>query len=345
VLVTTLTPVLDEEQQIRATVAAVQAQDVAGRAEFIFMDGRSTDHTREILEDLAAQDPRIRVLDNPVRHTAGGLNVGLRAASGEYVARIDAHTWYPPHYLSRGIERLRRADVDWVCGPQLPVGRDRWSRRVTLALGTRLATGGSNRWDSDVAHRGGGEVELGTGVFTGIWRRETLLRHGGWDEGWPINQDSELAARVLESGGRIVSLPELAAEYAPRNSLRRLSRQYWRYGMYRAKTSLRHPGTVRPVHLMLPALVSELVAALAAPQPLRRVARAGLAAYAAALGAQSARAGDAPVGDRLALPPVLVTMHVTWGAGFLVGLVRFARPSRRRAALAAGLAERSPRGG
>ena len=55
-----------------------------------------------------------------------------------------------------------------------------------------------------------------------------------------------MAARVLRSGGRIVSLPELAAEYAPRDSLRALSRQYLRYGMYRAKTGLRHPWTVRP---------------------------------------------------------------------------------------------------
>ena len=79
----TLTPVLNEEAYIRATVAALQAQDVAGEAEFLFMDGRSTDRTKEILRELAAEDPRIRVLDNPARHTASGLNIGLRAARCE----------------------------------------------------------------------------------------------------------------------------------------------------------------------------------------------------------------------------------------------------------------------
>src|SRR6187455_2380233 len=65
VLVSTLTPVLNEEAFIRETVAALQAQDVAGEAEFLFMDGRSTDGTRKLLEELREREPRIRVLDNP----------------------------------------------------------------------------------------------------------------------------------------------------------------------------------------------------------------------------------------------------------------------------------------
>ncbi len=341
VLVTTLTPVLDEELHVRDTVAALQAQDVAGVAEFIFIDGRSRDRTREILEELALEDPRIRVLDNPAQHTASALNIGLRAATGEYVGRIDAHTSYPPRYLSLGIERLRRGGVEWVSGPQLPVGRDPWSRRVALALGSPLATGGSNRWDSDVARSAGAEVELATGVFTGIWRRETLDRLGGWDEGWPINQDSELAARLLREGGRIVSLPELAAEYTPRSSLKRLSRQYWRYGMYRAKTSLRHPRTLRPVQLGMPGLVSALISSILAPRPLRGLGRAAVAVYGLAVVVGSARTPDAAPADVVALPAVLATMHLSWGAGFLVGLMRFAPPSRRRPGIASDLVARS----
>src|SRR4051794_39309542 len=327
--VTTLTPVLNEERHIRETVAVLQAQDIADRAEFIFIDGRSTDATRAILEQLAAADPRIRVLDNPRRHTASALNTGLRAARGEFVARIDAHARYPAHYLSRGIARLRRGDVDWVAGPQIPIGTEKWSRCVAAALGTRLATGSSNRWDRDVARRGGTEIELGTGVFTGVWRRATLDRDGGWDEGWPINQDSEMAARVLRRGGRIVSLPELGAEYSPRNSLRALARQYRRYGMYRAKTALRHPRTVRAPHLVLPGVVTAAAAAVVAPRRLRAPARAAVGLYGGAVLVASARAATEPR-DALALPLVFATMHFSWGAGFVAGPLRFAPPAARR---------------
>jgi succinoglycan biosynthesis protein ExoA len=338
ITVTTLTPTLNEEGHIRETIAALQEQDIAADAEFIIIDGGSTDRTREIVEELAGADRRIRLLDNPQRHTASALNIGLRASRGRYVARIDAHTRYPAHYLSRGIERLQQGGVDWVAGPQIPVGADTWSRRVAAALGTRAATGTSKRWgDCTDAGQDAGEVELRTGVFTGMWERDTLVSDGGWDEGWPINQDSEMASRVLRRGGRIVQLPELGAEYTPRNSLRGLARQYRRYGMYRAKTTLRHPSTVGSPHVVLPGLVVSAVAAVTGPPVVRSLSRVGLGAYAAGIVAQSLKVADDPR-DRLAMPLVFVTMHASWGAGFLAGLVRFARPSGRRLALATDLA-------
>jgi glycosyltransferase involved in cell wall biosynthesis len=337
VLATTLTPVLNEERHIRETVAALQSQDLDGPIEFVFIDGRSTDRTRAILEELAVEDPRIKILDNPARHTASALNIGLRAAQGEYVARIDAHTWYPPSYLSLGIARLRQGGADWVAGPQIPVGGDGFSGWVATALESPLATGGSNRWDADRA-ASAEETELGTGVFTGVWRRSVLDRHHGWDEGWPINQDSELAARFQLAGERIVSLPQLGARYTPRDSVRRLGRQYFRYGMYRAKTSLRHPHAVRPLHLAMPALVVAAIAALAGPWPLRLPARALLAGYGTVVAAESARAGSGRARDTAGLSVVFVVMHATWGAGFLVGLVRFARRSTRHAQMAEDLA-------
>src|SRR4051794_18594493 len=115
--VSVLTPVLNEEEHIRQTVASMREQQFDGSIEFIFIDGRSDDATRAILEELAVDDPRIRVLDNPDRTTAFGLNVGLAAARGRFVARMDGHTEYPPSYLADGVRRLARGDVAWVAGP------------------------------------------------------------------------------------------------------------------------------------------------------------------------------------------------------------------------------------
>src|SRR4051794_38349016 len=92
--VSVLTPVLNEERLLADVVEHMRSQEVDGIVEFLFMDGGSTDRTRELLEGYAREDPRIRVLDNPDRHTAAGLNVGFRAARGRFVARMDAHTLY-----------------------------------------------------------------------------------------------------------------------------------------------------------------------------------------------------------------------------------------------------------
>src|SRR5205807_4241331 len=134
----------------------------------------------------------------------------------------------PARYLALGVERLQRHDgVEQVAGPMIPCGEGRWSRRVTLALRTRLGVGGSNRWAPASTEDGqeDAEIDIDTGVFAGVWRRETIERLGGWDDGFPVNQDSELAARIIAAGGRIVSLPAMASQYIPRDSLKSLWRQ------------------------------------------------------------------------------------------------------------------------
>jgi glycosyltransferase involved in cell wall biosynthesis len=327
VSVSVLVPVLDEQATIRDAVAAMTAQELDGTIEFLFADGRSSDETRARLEQLAREDPRIRVLDNPLRGTASGLNVCLREARGTYVARMDAHALYPPNYVRTGIERLQVGDCAWVAGPQLAEPRGRVSAAVAAALESPLGRGGGRRW---VGGGAGEEYELDTGVFCGVWRREDLLAHGGWDEGWPRNQDSELAARFLAAGQRIVCVPAMVAGYIPRDSLARLWRQYRDYGAYRAKTAGRHPASLRRSALLPPLVVLDAGAALLAPRPLRRLARAGLVVYGLALVQAAHTTGRGRRHRETApfVPLVLATMHVAHGIGFFAGCRRWGVPWR-----------------
>src|ERR1700733_14560667 len=185
-----LTPVYNEERYIEQSWEAMRRQRLDGRLEFLFADGRSTDRTREILERLAIEDDRVRVLDNPNRTVSSGLNVALGHARGTWVARMDAHTAYPDDYVALGVQRLQRSDTRWVSGPQLPRGHGPVSRAVALALASFMGRGGSRKWA--VASQAAPEFELDSGVFCGVWARRTLLEYGGWDERWALNEDSEM---------------------------------------------------------------------------------------------------------------------------------------------------------
>jgi len=324
--VSVLVPVRNEEDGIRTTVAAMQAQRFEGRLEFLFVDGRSEDATRAILEELAARDARIRILDNPDREVTPALNIGLRAARGRYIARMDAHALYPPDYLAVGTRRLDARDVDWVSGPQLPYGVETWSRRIALALRSPLGIGGS-------PFRRALTEEIETdGAFTGMWRRETLDSHRGWDEDWIVNEDGELAARIRQAGGRILCVPQMASRYFPRRSLPGLARQYWRYGQYRAKTAGRHPESIRRSHLVPPAVMAVVASSLLvlARRPRARTPRLALGAYSTTLWLEAARQLPRahPRSDAAFLPALLATMHLAWGSGFLVGAARFGAPLR-----------------
>ena len=322
-----LVPILNEERNIVASVGAMLRQRFPGRLEFLLVDGGSTDGTRELLRALAGTDARIRLLENPGGITPGSLNLALAHARGRWVARMDAHTEYPDEYLARGVERLAQGDTRWVSGPQVATGHDRVSRAVALALATPLGYGGSRKWGS-TGDSAPAEYELDSGVFAGVWERETLLEYGGWDEHWLRNQDSEMAGRFLAAGDRLICLPAMAANYTPRSSFRSLWRQYLQYGEYRAKTAAAHPGTMRRSHLLPPGLVLTGVAAIVPGGRLSRLARAGLCVYAAALVAAGIRvAGDAEQPSEAGLVPVvLAIMHVAYGVGTMRGAVRHDPP-------------------
>jgi succinoglycan biosynthesis protein ExoA len=332
--ITVLIPVRNEELNLRRAAEGMLNQDFDGTIEFLFIEGRSHDGTLRILHDLAARDARIRILDNPSATTPHGLNVGLRNARGEFVARMDAHTLYPPRYLAVGVSRLRAGGAQWVSGPQLAVGAGPGSRRVALALSSSLGTGGARfRRNLEFEH----EVDTG---FTGVWHRATLESHSGWDEDWLNDQDFELAARIRRDGGRIVCIPEMAASYIPRERLRDLARQYGRYGVYRVKTIRRHPESMRRSHVLPPAIVVLAGAALLGRGRVSRAAGAGLAVYGVVLAGAAGRAAlRARPRDALALPAVYATMHVSYGVGFLAGCCRYGAPL-------AGIAQllRPPRG-
>jgi succinoglycan biosynthesis protein ExoA len=328
--VSVLVPTLNEERHIEGTIERLRAQRFDGELEFLVIDGGSEDSTVALLERIARDEPRLRVLHNPRREVPAALNIGLRSARGEFVARMDAHTVYPPHYIAAGVARLEQGGVDWVSGAQIAEGIDPGSRRVALALSARMGFGGArfrtitDEFDSDAG-------------FTGILRRTTLLERGGWNEAWPVNEDGELAARVLKAGGRIVCIPAMAARYVPRNSLRALAKQYFRYGRYRAKTCGAHPESMRRSHVLPPALCINAGWAIAGrDRPGAGLARGALALYALALvGDALVKARHAPCTRRCAVPVVLAVMHFAWGLGFLVGCARFGPPLRAVLLLAA----------
>src|SRR5947208_14113424 len=93
-------PCRNEARSIEGCLRAVLAfESPPGGFEVIVADGRSDDGTREIVERIAVEDGRVRLVDNPQRTTPFGLNMGIGAARGSIIARIDAHTEYAPEYL------------------------------------------------------------------------------------------------------------------------------------------------------------------------------------------------------------------------------------------------------
>jgi len=318
-MVTIAMPAYNEERYIEECIRSVQAQDYPrDRIEILVADGRSSDRTRDILAELAQDDPRIRVIDNPDRLQAAGLNQIIRAARGEIVVRMDVHCEYTPNYVSACVETLGRTGADNVGGAQRARARTGFQAALCAALTSPLGVGGARYRDP------GSEGFVDT-VFLGAFRRAVFESIGLYDPRAITNEDAELNQRLLAAGGKIYLSRAIEVHYYPRDSFTSLARQYYKYGRGRARTLLklgRFP-TLRP---LIPFLMVTGGAVVALTPPLWPVAPAAVAGYALATGAEAVRVasglGVRGVATAWAIFPVL---HLSHGVGFAAGLLRYLR--------------------
>jgi succinoglycan biosynthesis protein ExoA len=89
--VSVIMPVRNEERHLAAAVAQVLAQDYPGELEVIMAVGPSEDQTMIIADELAANDARVRVVENPGGRTPSALNLATAAARHDIVVRVDGH--------------------------------------------------------------------------------------------------------------------------------------------------------------------------------------------------------------------------------------------------------------
>ncbi len=306
--VSVILPVRDEEGLLAACLESLAAQDYPKNVEVVVADGGSTDRTAE----LAASYPKVVVVDNPRRSRPAGLNVALRHATGEIVVRVDARTRLAADYVSRCVEALERSGAAIVGGPMAYEATTPGERAFAAAMSSRLGAGPAE------FRRPGGEPRFVDTVYLGAFRKEVIDELGGYDEWSGGNEDAELAYRAQIAGGVFLD-PAIRSTYMAREGLGELGRQFYRYGRNRARTVRKHPASLSWRQLAVPALL----AALASPWR-RAAATTYLIAVVGRAGLEACSDREAALHLALGLP----VMHLSWGAGFLVGIVGF-QDSRR----------------
>lgn len=108
-------PVFNEETSIREIVSRVLA--APHDLELICVDDGSEDKTRAILQELQAQNPRVRLILQPKNQGKGAaLRVGFQAVAGDFVIVQDADLEYDPHDYSTMLEPLIKGEADVVYG-------------------------------------------------------------------------------------------------------------------------------------------------------------------------------------------------------------------------------------
>ncbi len=326
--VSVIMPVLNEERHLSASVQHVLAQSYEGPVELVVALGPSRDGTDVVAAELAAADPRIKLVRNPSGRTPSGLNAAVRAARYDIIARVDGHGLLLPGYLERAVSLLQSTGAANVGGLMVAAGVTPLQQAVARAYSSRVGLGGGS------FHVGGEEGPADT-VYLGVFRREVLERLGGYDEHYHRAQDWELNLRIRQAGEVVWFSPDLAVTYRPRSSWTELVRQFFHTGRWRREVVRQHPETLNARYLAPPVATTCLlvgtvagVAGSVSGVPLLRWGWLAPATYAVGVSLAAAAEGrDLPLRARAWLPVVLATVHLSWGSGFLFAR----RPDRRPA--------------
>lgn len=321
-------PVLNERAYLERAVQSVLEQELDGPAEVVLALGPSTDGTDEIAERLAATDARVRLIANPEADIPVGLNLAIRAAIHPTIVRVDAHSELEAGYTRRALETLARVRAANVGGVMRADGRTPFQRAVARAYNSPVGLGGG-------AYHGGTHEGEAESAYLGVMRRAVLDEVGLFDESIRRGEDWELNLRIRRAGYRVWFDPRLAVTYWPRESWERLARQFLATGRWRGELVRRFGfgNSLRffaPPALLLSALLSVVVAVLQLSGALpggwglaASVVYLPVVAYVALVVVWSLGPGGGKGWrDKLWTAAVLPTMHLSWGAGFIAGVVR-----------------------
>ena len=302
-------PVLNEEKYLEDAVKAILAQKYDGKIEVILAVAPSEDRSLEIAQRLHINDARVVIVDNPTGRTAAGLNRAIATAQYSIIVRVDGHSNIPNNYCHLVSEILEKTGAVNVGGVMAAEGQSLFQRSVARAMRSPLGVGASR------FHTGGSAGEVDT-VYLGAFRKEALLAVGGFDERFTRAQDWELNFRLRQAGGVVYFDPRLVVTYRPRSTIKALAKQYFEYGRWRRVVSRRHQGTINYRYLAPPFTVAATTISLLLGWLVSPYLLIPALVYAVFILIASVVIGKS-AGEILCLPTILLTMHISWGLGFL----------------------------
>lgn len=194
-LVSVVMPVWNRAELVGHAIASIQQQTYS-HWELCVVDDHSSDDSVAVLKDLAAKDPRIRVLQNPRKGVSSARNTGLEAARGEYLAFLDSDNQWRPDFLECMVKAAERDHLDWAyAASRLTYGPDKPAQYMAFE-GGRDHLLFLNHIDMNII----------------LVRRELALRTGGFDETLRRWVDHDFAIRLAQLTSPLL-LPFIGCDY------------------------------------------------------------------------------------------------------------------------------------
>jgi cellulose synthase/poly-beta-1,6-N-acetylglucosamine synthase-like glycosyltransferase len=326
--VSVVIPCYNEERFIVKALEQLADQYDKEHYEILVIDGVSEDNTRALIERFkeSRSDLNVVLVDNPTRNIPTALNLGIAAARGNIIARMDAHAMPSVGYIRRCVEVLRQGNAAVVGMPchVRPGASTLMARAIASAVSHPFGIGDAKyRLQLDASS----QASVDTVAFA-CFRKSLWQELGGFNELLLTNEDYDFNYRVRLSGQQVILDRSGHCDYFARTTLRDLAAQYIRYGGWKAQMVRLHPRSLKRRHLVAPLFVLSIVllgllGLVWLPFWLLLGFEIG-SYFLLGLGFGWAIMCRNAGGIRmwLIMPFVFATIHLTWGSSFLLGLIR-----------------------
>lgn len=192
--VSVVLPAYNAEKYLKESIDSILAQTYTD-FELLVINNASTDGTRALVESYT--DPRVKLINNPSNlGLIGSLNVGLKAARGKYIARMDHDDRSLPERFQKEIDFLEKHPEVAIVGT--------WSN--IMDSNGKFIRLHRNATRSNVIKY---ELMYGNSLThpSLMMRRKEILELGGYDPKWVNTEDYELYSRAIRKY-RLANIPE-----------------------------------------------------------------------------------------------------------------------------------------
>lgn len=228
--VTIIVPVYNEEKYIVNCINSVLDFEIPTgvQIEILIVDGQSTDRTVAIIHEIYARFNNIKVIDNPARYQANGLNKAIQLAAGDYIMRLDAHAIYPTNYLALCFEASEKNGVENSGGIVITLkGGDGFEAGLVQAMTTH------NFGVGDSAFRTKETAGFVDTVPFGFFKKTIFDKIGYLDERLVRCQDYEFNRRIRASGGKLWLDSKIRIQYFNQPTLSKFyTKQFFKEAPY-----------------------------------------------------------------------------------------------------------------
>jgi len=323
--ISVICPVFNEQGFINDCVKSILAQDYpAHLLEVLFIDGISTDKTREIIHKYTAKYNFIKLLDNPDNLVSYALNIGIKASVGDIIIRIDAHCAYPSTYFSSLLDNLNKLNADNVGGIVItrPANSTAIGKAIATAMSHPFGVGNS------FFRIGSKKLKAVDTVPFGCFRRTIFDRIGFFDTDLVRNQDDEYNARIIKNGGKVYLIPSIEITYYARSEISKVGRMFYQYGLFKplVNRKIGSPTTIRqfiPLLFIFGTVFSSLISLFISSEwivPALFIFAYILFSLSFSI-IHSIR--QRSILNLFLLPLVFLVIHLSYGWGYLEGIFHF----------------------